>query len=116
MSEYPSSRTPIFDPEQLAGITGGRVDLGRRILEEYRKSVPAILKTMQEAVVAEDWKAVSFSAHSLKGSSRTIGGKQLGDLCETMERAPSAALLPSIIQGLDELMVIVEDEVKRASP
>jgi HPt (histidine-containing phosphotransfer) domain-containing protein len=41
---------------------------------------------MQQAQLAQDWLAVSATAHKIKSSARTIGALRLGAVCEALER------------------------------
>ena len=55
------------------------------ILEVYRKNARRNLRTAREAIEALDMEALTLAAHSLKGSSGSIGAVRLAQLCGVLE-------------------------------
>ena len=53
---------------------------------------------------APDWRAV---VHTMKGTSRTVGARSLGDLCEQAER-DGAVVLPAIQASLQAALDEIE--------
>jgi PAS domain S-box-containing protein len=93
---------PVLDRatlDRLADELGGRevvVMLPTTFLEE----LPVRLRALNEAAASGDLTGISRSAHTLKSTSRLLGGLSLGDLCQDVEHAdlPSAtALVPTLV-------------------
>nr|WP_277873909.1 Hpt domain-containing protein [Pseudanabaena sp. FACHB-1998] len=49
------------------------------------EEAPALLESLRRAIANNDLKEVSYSAHTLKGSSNILGAKALGRLCQEAE-------------------------------
>ncbi len=62
-------------------------ELIAEVLEDYAASVPELLGDIAESVARRDAKASRLAAHTLKGSSRTVGADALAFLCEHIEAA-----------------------------
>ena len=56
-------------------------------LNKFIPHAQAILADLDEACAARDAKQVSFFAHKLKSSARTIGANDMADMCEALESA-----------------------------
>jgi two-component system sensor histidine kinase/response regulator len=59
----------------------------KEILEEYCKSLPEKMKTMQNALKEKDSDALSLCANALKGSSANVGAEQLSSAARELEMA-----------------------------
>ncbi|MGM0442696.1 MAG: Hpt domain-containing protein [Fibrobacterota bacterium] len=57
----------------------------REILQEFEKSMPAIVRELEEAVRTEDFRKIDDSAHSIKGAARNIGAERLGNISYRLE-------------------------------
>ncbi len=57
----------------------------RGLVEAYLEQAPRLLDAIEQAVADGDRERLRFSAHTLKGSSRSVGAVRLGGLCERME-------------------------------
>ena len=78
-------------------------DVPHRIIELYLGDAPARLAELRRALSAGDARAMEEAAHSIKGSSATLGALELAELCQELERIASRAM-PSRAQArLDEL-------------
>jgi CheY-like chemotaxis protein/HPt (histidine-containing phosphotransfer) domain-containing protein len=110
LTEGPTSSCETLDPQAMADIRsldpeGGDalVPLVDLLLEQSR----SLLGSMQAAVKARDAGALAAAAHTLKGASRGVGARLLGDLSAEMERrsregsAEEAALLDKMRAALD---------------
>ncbi|MBD2179094.1 response regulator [Pseudanabaena sp. FACHB-1998] len=59
--------------------------IGRMIHLFTTEEAPALLESLRRAIANNDLKEVSYSAHTLKGSSNILGAKALGRLCQEAE-------------------------------
>jgi two-component system sensor histidine kinase/response regulator len=79
------------DLAALKGFEGmqaeGEPDLIVELIDLYLEDAPRKLASMLEAVAGADEGALRRVAHSLKGSSASLGACRVAALCEKLERA-----------------------------
>jgi CheY-like chemotaxis protein len=84
------------------------------LIEKYSHDARASLEALKRAVAEGDGTELRAVAHSLKGSSRSLGAKRVGQLCEALEQlgksgdtkgAPDLVvrLEPALFEALREL-------------
>jgi HPt (histidine-containing phosphotransfer) domain-containing protein len=90
---------------------GGRVPSYLRLLRLFRENRASGFDAgFREALLAGQWDTAYRLAHSLKGTSRTLGAVRLGDLAVELERAveersPSLdSRLAAVSQELDRVL------------
>jgi PAS domain S-box-containing protein len=76
-----------IDRAYLAEISGGDAEFETELLEVYLSSAPLVLEDLRTAVAQQDMSSIYSCAHTLKGSSRSIGANQFAQLCERLEMA-----------------------------
>ena len=81
---------PVLDIERLHKSCAGKAKLERRIMTETLRLTPQILDRLRAAVGAADADPTRFEAHTLKGSSRTLGAEALGNAASLLEEAAKA--------------------------
>jgi HPt (histidine-containing phosphotransfer) domain-containing protein len=84
-SDGSREKSVTYDRNRLDDVCNGSEDLRRRILTEYMKTSPVLMSQLTASVAANDLAEIERVAHSLKGSSRTVGAFALADLCEAIE-------------------------------
>jgi DNA-binding response OmpR family regulator len=99
----------VFDLEQLNQTTSGRQDLQQRILERYLESLGPQTATLDDAINLMDRTQIRTVAHSLKGSSWTVGALTIADAFRRIEAG--AENLSS--GALRDLMAEVEEDVSQ---
>lgn len=72
-------------PDYLQEISSVTPHLVTELVELFLRDAAADLETLNEKTKRFDAGAVVMTLHSLKGSSRQIGGLAMGDLLEAME-------------------------------
>jgi PAS domain S-box-containing protein len=86
--------------DKLADELGGN-EVVVMLATTYLDELTTRIASLTEASAAGDLTAISRSAHTLKSSSRLLGGLTLGDLCQDAEHAtdlPAAtALVPEVV-------------------
>lgn len=94
---------PVLDQatlEKLADELGGN-EVVVMLAATYLDELAPRLSNLTDAAAAGDLTAVSRAAHTLKSSSRLLGGLTLGDLCQDTEHAAdigaAAALVPTVV-------------------
>lgn len=82
----------------------------RALIAQFLGDAESQLATMRDAVGSGSGELLRMTAHSLKGSSLTVGAKRLGALCRLVESERSAeAEWPQLIAALDEEFVHVRN-------
>ncbi len=115
-----------LDHSALAEIIGDDVVHGRTLLVEllslYLRGSPEQLARMASQCRAKQFEALRETAHSLKGSSATIGAGRLAQLCRRLEivaregdLAGSRALVEGIAQEFATVAVLLEKKKAAAS-
>ncbi|NIA15412.1 MAG: response regulator [Nitrospiraceae bacterium] len=77
----------ICDLTRLREITGGDPDIEREIIEAYLKDAQACLADLGTAARRGDAEQLERLAHTLKGSSASIGAEPVRALAESLEKA-----------------------------
>ena len=80
-----------FDFERLASISGGDADFEREIAGEYLAQSRQLLVQISQAIESGDAATLQRAAHTLKGSSRTVGAEGLGAISAELETNGSLA-------------------------
>ncbi|HSV72438.1 MAG TPA: response regulator [Chthonomonadales bacterium] len=77
--------TVDFDPALLLSACGDEPGVVADVLTEYLRSAPSLIDRLERAIEAGNLEEAQAAAHTLKGSSRTIGGMRVGAVCSAME-------------------------------
>jgi HPt (histidine-containing phosphotransfer) domain-containing protein len=70
----------------------GRPDILQQLLRTYLASSAKLIEDLKAAAAAQDYAGLRMGAHSLKSSSRSLGARQLADLCQALEKAAEEQL------------------------
>ncbi len=104
----------ILDLEQLSAFERVKSDDGGNIVIElidlYLQATPQRILTIRKAAVEKQWILLQRTTHTVKGSSSTLGLRQLTKACEMLEDASSSAF-SNIVEDLVEM---VESEFAHA--
>ncbi|BDX04567.1 response regulator [Planctobacterium marinum] len=66
-------------------------DMKVRFVEQFKNSLPSRLEVLENAFFAQDWRAMTLLAHSLKGSSLSFSLHQISELSMDIEALATAA-------------------------
>ena len=107
---------PGFDPAQLKEISGGDTEFEREIASEYLDQAQGLLAAIAPALEGGDTAEIGRIAHTLKGSSRTIGAEAVAAISAELERiaasgdlALAAGVLERAAQALAEARGQLDD-------
>lgn len=96
-----------FDPAVLEGLRAalGDDEILLDITRSFLAETPGHVSTLTSAHQDGDLRAVSSTAHLIKGSALTFGAHRLVALCETIEASPAEAgtLVAAVQQEYAEL-------------
>ncbi len=101
------SDAPI-DLEHLSRMTLGERSLEREVLELFERQAGMLLSRMQGTTLP----VAAASAHTLKGSARSIGAWRVASAAETVEQA-SAARFKSALAALDAAVAEARTAIAR---
>lgn len=108
-----------LDEKALADLKemGGSDDLVKEVVQSYlNEEAPVCLRQIQEAVLGGLCEDLRKAAHKLKGSSRAVGARAVGDVClrlEEMGREGKAADAPEALGELVNRYDLVEEALLR---
>ncbi|HSO32677.1 MAG TPA: ATP-binding protein [Labilithrix sp.] len=95
----------LIDDATLAGLRAlrrpGRPDVLARAVKSWEASSAADLETLVRAVEGNDPDTARRVAHSLRGSTASLGGQRLAELLSTIERQARASDLAQAAPLLD---------------
>ena len=76
---------PVLDEAQFDAVCGGDHEFEAILAAEFRNSTLPVIAEIAEAITARNPGRISALAHSIKGSSSTLGGKALAHHCRRFE-------------------------------
>ncbi|MCH8349810.1 MAG: response regulator [Chloroflexi bacterium] len=97
LSQYPRTAAPVQEPpaidkevfSNLWGILGAHApELTRSFIDE----TSTLLSDMKQALDRGDWDGLLKAAHTLKGSSVTIGANRLAEICQQLQALDKSEL------------------------
>jgi HPt (histidine-containing phosphotransfer) domain-containing protein len=96
--------------------TPGAPDFSVMLIDEFIKEAGSQLELLRDARQRQDVRVLKATAHSLKGSSLTMGARRLGTLCSQMEthadRHPGGAVTSALMTELDQEFVKVREALE----
>jgi HPt (histidine-containing phosphotransfer) domain-containing protein len=93
--------TVLLSFEELQRDSEG--DLLVELIALYLQDAPERIDAIRTAVAKADRDSLRRAAHSLKGSSGTLGVRQLATICEELECLANDKLTPSMTAALHRL-------------
>jgi HPt (histidine-containing phosphotransfer) domain-containing protein len=87
----------------------GEPDLVVELIDLYLEDLPQRLKSMRDALKLGDAVSLRGTAHSLKGSSSSLGALQMAALCDELESSVNV----SSPHGVNSKLTRVEQEFER---
>lgn len=78
-------------------------DLLVKLIALYLQDAPERIDAIRKAVAKADQDSLRRAAHSLKGSSGTLGVRQLATICEELEFLADDEMTASITEALQRL-------------
>ena len=96
---------------QFRGTTDGVPEFMLGLIDQFIEEAASQVELLRDAGQRLDLGALKATAHSLKGSSMTMGAKKLAAICSQMEdhatRHPGGAVTSALIAQLDQEFVKV---------
>jgi len=76
---------PDFDIDQALWVTGGKVDMLRRLIDVFLSNIPGRMAELQEALSSADKEEIRRLSHSIKGAAASVGAKRFSKIAFDME-------------------------------
>jgi len=94
---------PFFDPSQAKRIAIGKLNILKKIINQFTKDTPKQLQQLQASLETGSQKEIERLAHSLKGSARSVGASRLGEVAFIAETLAKQGDLKQVEQLLSTL-------------
>jgi HPt (histidine-containing phosphotransfer) domain-containing protein len=112
------SDEPPLDERELAGLRQlqqeGEPDFVGELIELFLNDAPPRLAALREAVEAGDARSVERIAHTLNGSSASMGAKRMASLCAQLQEDSASG--SEDLARARELLERLEAEFERVHP
>jgi HPt (histidine-containing phosphotransfer) domain-containing protein len=92
-----------IDFEQLENVSGGDSAFEAELLCEFCELTSELIEQLGEAVGKGDSDEIRSLAHTIKGSAKTIGAFELGNISERIELAARVGDLVDIAEDAAQL-------------
>ena len=89
------------DLERLPEISGGDTEFEQELAGEYVNQAAELLQEIGEAAARGDAEPARRGAHTLKGSSQTIGARKVAGVAAEIEQLAAAGDLSAAVARLD---------------
>ena len=80
-----SDSTQVLDLQQVEELRDVLEDEFSAVIEAYLKDAERKVESVVAAADTQDAEALRHAAHSLKGSCRNVGARQLAESCQVIE-------------------------------
>lgn len=88
LEEATSGQTlPVLDLDHLADLSGGDAEFESEVVETFASTAPQMIDQLRLALEGGDGELAKRLAHTLKGSSRSIGATDFGMVAQRVEEA-----------------------------
>jgi len=109
-----SDEPPVYDYTGAKERLMDDDEMLQAVLESFLETTPDLLKEVRKAADSQDLPSCERHAHSLKGSSATLGAMRLQAVAEKMEHLGKAEDLDAYIDAIP-LMLEQYEEFKKAT-
>lgn len=99
----------LFDFERLSQVSLGDKEFEKDLLGDYFKDVEIKLETLKEFVSQRNLKKIQELAHTLKGSSYSVGAKAIGDEALGIELSAKSLDIESVEERMIKLAKVIRD-------
>lgn len=99
----------LFDFERLSQVSLGDKEFEKDLLGDYFKDAEIKLATLREFVAQRELKKIQELAHTLKGSSYSVGAKAIGDEALGIELSAKSLDIESVEERMIKLAKVIRD-------
>lgn len=116
-AEEAAQSEPV-DRQFLWEMVGEDPEFEREVLQEFLDTVPLLLQQIQQALQSGDSKSLASAAHTVKGSSRSVGANFLAEIAFGLEKAGKAnqldeaeRLVPALLAEWERVKEYIEQQI-----
>lgn len=111
----PGPPSAQLDLTRLSEISGGEAEFEREIVTEYMEQAWSLFDGATRALVAKDVAELRRAAHTIKGSSRTVGAEGVAGAAAALESAATTSTrgTPPLLGRVYACLVATEREFER---
>jgi CheY-like chemotaxis protein/HPt (histidine-containing phosphotransfer) domain-containing protein len=95
--------------ERLDEISGGDTEFEKELLGEFLRTAPILVEDVAKAVAAKDAATAQRAAHTLKGSSGSIGAGPLAEASRFLEETCKQGRFEEAAPRLDQIRIGLDD-------
>jgi len=106
--ETPQSDSDIFDRQAVLERTMSDEELMRTVITVFLEDMPKQIKALGDALAAGDCATAERTAHSIKGASANVGGKQVQQEALAIEKAAKNGDLATAKASFEKLQTYYE--------
>ncbi len=99
----------LFDFDRLNQVSLGDKEFEKDLLGDYFKDVELKLDTLREFVSQRNLKKIQELAHTLKGSSYSVGAKAIGDEALGIELSAKSMDIDSVEERMTKLAKVIRE-------
>lgn len=99
---------PVLDPAAIGELRAGGDEFFREIADLFCSETPAQIGRIGRALQSGELDAVRREAHSLKGSSLSMGARRISALCIAIEEAAKQDATARALKFASDLSVAFE--------
>lgn len=99
----------LFDFDRLNQVSLGDKEFEKDLLGDYFKDVEIKLETFREFISQRNLKKIQELAHTLKGSSYSVGAKAIGDEALGIELSAKSLDIESVEERMVKLTKVIHD-------
>ncbi|WP_340820774.1 PAS domain S-box protein [Methanolobus sp. WCC4] len=93
----------IFDKQAFLDNIVGDIEIAKKVIDIFQKNTPKQLLALKEAIDKKEANDIANCAHSIKGSSVSVGGIALSDVASKIEQEAATDELDNVQEELKEL-------------
>jgi HPt (histidine-containing phosphotransfer) domain-containing protein len=97
----------VLDVERLKAFEKVKSEDGSdfviELIDLYLESTPQRIQAIREAASEKEWVVLKYTAHTIKGSSSTLGLHRIAQVCQELEATSfsSSDVVDDLIQALE---------------
>ncbi|MFN3872947.1 MAG: ATP-binding protein [Ignavibacterium sp.] len=99
----------LFDFDRLNQVSLGDKEFEKDLLGDYFKDVEIKLETLKEFISQRNLKKIQELAHTLKGSSYSVGAKAIGDEALGIELSAKSLDIESVEERMIKLAKVIKE-------
>ncbi|MHC6202211.1 hybrid sensor histidine kinase/response regulator [Breznakiellaceae bacterium SP9] len=98
-----ASQEEIFNGQEIVDTFMGNIEMTNKLLKKFVDRTADTIENLPALLDSQDWETAQREAHTIKGSSLTLSGKELGAAAKRLETAIKNRDAPDISASITPL-------------